>query len=69
MLGYLRRQGAEVRLWLDLKDVDQGNVEGVIDRLLELDRAFGLKDRAIVETSFTGAGLARLSAAGFDLSY
>ena len=41
----------------------------MIDRLLALDRAFGLKDRAIVETSFTGDGLARLSAAGFYVSY
>jgi hypothetical protein len=58
-----------VRLWLDLKNVDQGNVEGVIDRLLELDRTFGLKGRAIVETGFAGDGLARLAGAGFYVSY
>jgi heptose-I-phosphate ethanolaminephosphotransferase len=69
VLAYLRRQGADLQLWLDLKNVDQGNVEGVVERLLELDRAFGLKERAIVETSFTGAGLERLSAAGFYVSY
>ena len=41
----------------------------MVERLLELDRTFGLKDRAIVETSFTGTGFERLSAAGFYLSY
>jgi glucan phosphoethanolaminetransferase (alkaline phosphatase superfamily) len=69
VLAYLQAQNAATRLWLDLKNVEPGNVAAVTVRLLELDRAFGLKERAIVETSFTGDGLRRLSAAGFHLSY
>jgi hypothetical protein len=69
VLAYLQRQTAQPRLWLDLKDIDERNVGAVALHLLELDRIFGLKDRAIVETSFTGPGLNRLSDAGFYLSY
>jgi hypothetical protein len=69
VLAYLRRQAADVRLWLDMKNVDEDNVERIVDRLIELDRTFDLRGRAIVETSFAGAGLKRLSAAGFYVSY
>ncbi len=69
VLAYLQRQTAQPRLWLDLKDIDLRNVGPVALRLLELDRTFGLKHRAIVETSFTGPGLERLADAGFYLSY
>lgn len=69
VLEYLRRQDDPMRLWLDLKKVEANDVDRIIDQLLKLDREFGLKPRAIVETSFRGEGFGRLSAEGFYVSY
>lgn len=69
VLTFLRRQHAPTRLWLDIKNIDGENLGEVISRLSHLDEQYGLKGRSIVETGFTGAGLDRLSAEGFYVSY
>lgn len=69
VLRFLQRQGATTRLWLDVKNIDGDNLGRVIEHLARLDGHYGLKERAIVETGFTGAGLDRLAAQGFYVSY
>jgi heptose-I-phosphate ethanolaminephosphotransferase len=70
VLRRLDQRHANVRLWLDLKAVDGGNVAAIVDQLLALEESFGwLRERAIVETSYAGAGMARLADAGFYVSY
>jgi hypothetical protein len=69
VLEYLGRQDRSMRLWFDLKQVAADNLDRIIDRILQLDREFGLRQRAIFETSFKGEGFSRLAAAGFYVSY
>ncbi len=69
VLGFLRRQDAATALWLDIKNIGHDNLGQVVERLVHLDEHYGFKERSIVETGFTGAGLDRLAARGFYVSY
>jgi hypothetical protein len=70
VLSRLHQRQSNLRLWLDLKAVNTGNIASIVDRLLELEKRFAsLRERAIVETSYAGPGMARLADAGFYVSY
>lgn len=57
------------KIWLDIKNVSEENIPLLLIRLLYLDKIYGLKKRAIVESSITDASFSRISEAGFHTSY
>ena len=57
------------KIWLDIKNATQTTIPGINNRLLELDKKFGLNSRFIIETSNESASPALLSDSGFHLSY
>jgi heptose-I-phosphate ethanolaminephosphotransferase len=69
VLDFLKGRGAETHLWLDLKNLEEDNLDGVLARLSELDQRYDLKDRVIVETTYTGSGFDQFFEQGFYTSY
>ncbi len=57
------------KIWLDVKNLNAGNVDAALRRLRQLDRRFNLRERIIVETGWTGREAALLADAGFHTSY
>ncbi|MGV7221684.1 MAG: phosphoethanolamine transferase [Nitrospinales bacterium] len=57
------------KVWLDIKNIDEDNVKSALDRLLFLDDKYKLKDRTIIESSFTHSSFSAISKAGFHTSY
>lgn len=57
------------KVWLDVKNLDDDNLEDALAELKRLDAAYGLKKYAIVESSMTGAAFAKIADAGFLSSY
>lgn len=57
------------KIWLDIKNINQSNVQDVLLRLNELNNQYALKSRTIIETSHYGIESRMLSEAGYELSY
>lgn len=65
-----RTRSSDVKkIWLDVKNLNDDNIDAALRELERLDTAFDLKEIVIVETSAQSAALARLSLAGFHTSY
>jgi heptose-I-phosphate ethanolaminephosphotransferase len=69
VLRFLETNEAETRLWLDFKNLEEGNLDKVLRRLSDLDQRYALKRRVIVETTYTGKGFDRYAELGFYTSY
>ena len=57
------------KIWLDIKNATNTTIPGINNRLLELDKKFGLKNRVIIETNNNSTFPSLLSNGGFHLSY
>jgi len=69
LLAYANGLNAELKLWLDVKNLNEANGPRVLEELRRLDARHGLRARALVETDHTGPAAAALRAAGFRSSY
>ena len=57
------------KIWLDIKAVQKSQIPQMLERLNYLDEKYGIKSKAIVETSFHGKSVRIISNAGYQLSY
>ena len=57
------------KIWLDIKRAATATIPSINERLQELDKKFGLKNRIIVETTNDSGAPSLLSDSGFHLSY
>jgi heptose-I-phosphate ethanolaminephosphotransferase len=57
------------KIWLDVKNVNQSLIPGMMERLEHLDKKFDLKQRTLIETSFYADGAAEIARNGYKLSY
>ncbi len=57
------------RVWIDVKNLNSDNVLHALNRLEVLDSLFGIKGKAIFESSMKGEAFARVSERGFHTSY
>lgn len=57
------------KIWLDFKNLNENNALGTLSKLLELDKKFGLKNRAIIETTSKKQIMKRFGEKGFHISY
>ncbi|HEX4928021.1 MAG TPA: phosphoethanolamine transferase [Burkholderiales bacterium] len=69
MLAYAQRLNPKLRLWLDVKNFDEANGPHIVAALDHLDRRYALRERALVETDYTGPATALLHRAGYHSSY
>jgi heptose-I-phosphate ethanolaminephosphotransferase len=70
--AYLERAealGGLERIWLDVKNLDETNRDFALEEFGRLDRRFGLKNRAILETGNTSDWVADFSREGWHASY
>lgn len=57
------------KIWMDIKNVNRGNVKSILARLNYLDRKYGIKDIMIFETGATVADVKIISDAGYYTTY
>ena len=61
--------GGIQKIWLDIKNLNNQNIDGTLNRLNQLDSHFNLKGIALIETSFYGGKVKLISEAGYNVSY
>jgi heptose-I-phosphate ethanolaminephosphotransferase len=69
LLAYAHRLNPQLSVWLDLKNFNETNAARVLEALEQLDRAYAIRARTLVETDHTGPAAAALRAAGYRSSY
>jgi len=57
------------QIWIDFKNLNSNNFDLIFKELQSLDDEFGIKNRALFESSFKGSELAKLSVSGWRTSY
>lgn len=57
------------KIWLDIKNVRELNVDVLVLELIRLDSLFGIRTFVIVEANITTGGFQKISARGFHTSY
>ncbi len=57
------------KIWLNIKNIDPENINGLIHRLLTLNKHYDLKNKAVIESIMTDESFSKLSTAGFYTSY
>jgi len=57
------------KIWLDIKNINKGNIKLVLNRLLYLDKKYKMKGRVIIESGITDSSFSIISEAGFHTSY
>ena len=64
------KQESELKkVWLDFKNLNDTNLQDATLRLNELNKQYGLKERAIIESGMTKAGFNQLAELGYHSSY
>lgn len=58
-----------VKIWMDIKNVNESNIADMLKRLDYLDNKYGIKDILIFETSSTSPLVGLISNAGYHTSY
>ena len=56
-------------IWLDIKNLDEGNLIAIEQRLVDLDALYSIKNNAIVETTSNTGSFSRLADLGFHTSF
>jgi len=65
-----RIQLSEVKkIWLDVKNLEENNLDELKEVLIGLDQSFDLKGKVIFESSMVSARLSEISDQGFHVSY
>ncbi len=57
------------KIWLDVKNLDRGNIDEIIQILETEDERFKIKERLIVETQSTDLAVSRIAQQGFATCY
>lgn len=57
------------RIWMDVKNLRDDNVDDIATELERLDSIYGIKKIAIIESDITTSGFQKLSHSGFHTSY
>lgn len=57
------------KLWLDVKNLTVENLDAALRELIRLDKTYGLREIAIVESGITSNSFEKFRAAGFHTSY
>jgi len=57
------------KIWLDIKNISESNIDAVLLELKKLDSLFDIKSIVLVESSTTTGRFSKLSSAGFHTSY
>jgi hypothetical protein len=57
------------KIWLDIKQVSEDNLDAVLAELERLDTTYTIKEAAIIESSITTEGFSKIKSAGFHTSY
>jgi len=57
------------KLWLDVKNLDDDNIDSATAALERLDTRYGIRQIAIIESSMTDSGFDKIAARGFHTSY
>ena len=57
------------KIWLDIKNVREDNIDALLAELLRLDSLYGIRQTAIIESNLVTEGLRKVGQAGFHSSY
>jgi hypothetical protein len=57
------------KIWLDIKQVSEDNLDAVLAELARLDAEYELRQTAIIESSITSDGFKKIKSAGFHTAY
>ena len=57
------------KIWFDIKNINDDNIDAVNSELLRLDSLYGIKSIAVVESNITTDSFVRIHNSGFHTSY